>query len=239
MINIVLKVGLMIQAVFRKSCFPLCGWNEQVRLVAPFQEAVISLTLGTLYSRQCQAEHGTHTYRSISRRVVGIQLSLCAQRSVVESKQQQSSERRTAQGSVLLGPVSSFGGRDGSVSDVSCRSGPAQGRAAVPQDGVRPPPGRTISEALLSPPALHLSRESYELLTPLLTEPVQEARSAVSGDQQTVRKLGSWVREHPTWWRYGLLTEVHIKHSSGDRWLWEEGQCGNSRLSPRVLFISV
>lgn len=46
---------------------------------------------------------------------------------------------------------------------------------------MRPPAGRTIPEILLSLPALQLSRETYELLAPLLTESVQEAGSAVSG----------------------------------------------------------
>ena len=50
---------------------------------------------------------------------------------------------------------------------------------------MRPPPGRTAPQVLLSLPALQLSRESNELLAPLLTESVQEARSAVSvGDGQ-------------------------------------------------------
>lgn len=112
-----------------------------------------------------------------------LQLSLCAPRTqVVENKRQRGSERTVK---VLL-PLHS-GRQDGTVADASRRGPSFWGYATLSQDGVRPPPGRTAPQVLLSLPALQLSRESDELLAPLLTESVQEARSAVSvGDGQRV-----------------------------------------------------
>lgn len=80
----------------------------------------------------------------------------------------------------------SFGSQHGTLSDAPCWSRACWGDAARSQDGVRPPPGRTVPQILLPLPALQLSWESYELLPPLLTESVQEARSAVSGGQQRI-----------------------------------------------------
>lgn len=46
-----------------------------------------------------------------------------------------------------------------------------------------PPAGSAVAHTLLSPPALQLSGEIYELHTSLLTKSVQETRSAVSGGE--------------------------------------------------------
>lgn len=73
-----------------------------------------------------------------------------------------------------------FGGRDGTHSDASHPVRALWGHATVPQDALRPPPGRTGPPILLPLPALQLPREGHEPLAPLLTESVQEARSAVS-----------------------------------------------------------
>lgn len=86
---------------------------------------------------------------------------------------------------------------------------------------MRPPAGRTIPEILLSLPALQLSRETYELLAPLLTESVQEAGSAVSGGGrgQYACGVGTFARLDSNMCRRQMRTPKAVKEkTSGGGW---------------------
>lgn len=151
---------------------------------APFQETVIAIvTLALL----CFTGLGTYTSASLSLalsydcicRVFFLPVLNCLivhwERGCCEQTVQQwvNSQKAPAPWK-----VPSLASRDGSVSAASVWSRPCE--ATLSQDGVRPPPGRTLPEVLLSLPALQLSWQTYELLASLLTKSVQEARSAVS-----------------------------------------------------------
>lgn len=85
-----------------------------------------------------------------------------------------------SEGLPLLPAPSPVGSRDGTVSEASRWPPPRRGYSASSQDDVHLPPGRHAPQIRLPLPPLQLRREGRELLAPLLTEPVQEARSAVS-----------------------------------------------------------
>lgn len=160
-----------------------------MKQLAPFQEnrhfhcdsgAIVFHWIGDA-SYKCQSEHGTHSYGGISRGI-GPALNClfvlwehsCWEQTTAE--QWENGQRAPASWT-----TPSFGSQDGSVSDASHWNSTYWGYATFSQDNMRHPPGWTTSQILLSLPALQLSWESNELLTPILTESVQEAGSAVSG----------------------------------------------------------
>lgn len=104
--------------------------------------------------------------------MAGDKLSLCASRTHL---------LRTATG--VLEQQLHLRHRNGTVSDTShWRDLFWRNTTGLSQDGASSPCGRTVSEVLLLPSALsfQLSRESCELLTPLLPKSLQETRSPVS-----------------------------------------------------------
>lgn len=168
-----LEKDLLLSAAWNRHS---CNWVEMKQL-APDQETVIFIVILRPLCPTGSETHHTSTSLSMALTVMAAYtevtpvLHCLFVHSQTQSLRANNSRAVSEQskGSCLF---PSFGSWDGTVSEASRFNPPCRGHATLSQDGVRSPPGRAAPQVLLSPPALQLSWESYELLAPLLTESV-------------------------------------------------------------------
>lgn len=155
-----------------------------MKTLAPCQETVIAIvTRGPL----CSTGQETHQTSASLSMALTVMTACPAAPPVLhclfvlgENKTAAELRARSRRALLRLVRCLRFRCRDGPVSQAPRSRVHCGRRAAVSQDAVCPPPGRAAPQVLLPLPALQLSREGCELLTAVLAQSLQEARSAVS-----------------------------------------------------------